>query len=112
MKLGSWICSGRTFGGYCFLFILHPLQVMHRVTSLAEQIVAVLLEVVDDKNKTSRRIAAASGRTGGSQRHRAPGQIGGQCPSLYLQRVPFPTELDHARVEEYNAVRELLLKHQ
>jgi len=115
-------------------YILHPLRVMLRVSSSEERIAAVLHDVVEDtkvslealilEGFSSRVIAAVEAltkRPGESRLEAAERaaanviarevKLADNAENMDLRRIRFPTERDYARVEEYKAVREVLLKH-
>ena len=115
-------------------YILHPLRVMLRVSSSEERIAAVLHDVVEDttvslealilEGFSSGVIAAVKALTKrpGESRLEAADRaaanviarevkLADNTENMDLRRIRFPTERDHARVEEYKAVREVLLKH-
>lgn len=69
-------------------YILHPLRVMLRVQGDSERIVAVLHDVVEDT---------------------AFVKLADNAENMDLGRIPAPTAADFARLEEYEAVRALLL---
>jgi guanosine-3',5'-bis(diphosphate) 3'-pyrophosphohydrolase len=116
-------------------YILHPLRVMLRVTSLHEQIAAVLHDVVEDTNVSLQSLSAegfppdvilaieALTKRPGESRMQAAERaaanaiarqvkLADNAENSDLSRISNPSERDYARVEEYKAVRELLLKHQ
>ncbi len=113
-------------------YILHPLRVMLRVESCEERIAAVLHDVVEDTDTTLDDLA----REGFSQQvieavealTKRPGEgrlqaaaraarnniaqavkLADNSENMDLSRIPDPTEKDRARLEEYKAVRALLL---
>lgn len=116
-------------------YILHPLQVMLRVTSMQERMVAVLHDVVEDTDVCLQdlisegfpsdvisAIEALTKRAGESRIQAAERaaanaiarqvKLADNAENMDLRRISNPTERDYARLEEYKAVRELLLKHQ
>jgi len=116
-------------------YILHPLRVMLRVTSSEERIAAVLHDVVEDTSVSLQSlisegfssdvilaIEALTKRPGESRMQAAERaavnaiarkvKLADNAENMDLSRISNPTERDYARVEEYRAVRELLLKHQ
>ena len=115
-------------------YILHPLRVTMRVTSLQERMAAVLHDVVEDTSVTLQdlisegfpsdvilAIEALTKRPGESRIQAAERaaanvmarqvKLADNAENMDLSRISNPTERDYARVEEYTAVRELLLKH-
>src|SRR5687767_6202692 len=113
--------------------ILHPLRVMLRMDGEHERMVAALHDVVEDspwtleqlsqegfpapvvaavealtKRKGETRLDAAA-RAGGNPIARAV-KLADNAENMDLSRIANPTEKDYARLEEYRAVRELLLK--
>jgi (p)ppGpp synthase/HD superfamily hydrolase len=115
-------------------YILHPLRVMLRVSSEHERIAAVLHDVVEDTDvsldqlvaegfppEVIAAIDALTKRPGESRidaAHRAAAdQVGRKvkladnAENMDLSRIQNPSPRDLARVEEYKAVREILLGH-
>lgn len=113
-------------------YILHPLRVMLRVQGENERIAAVLHDVVEDSSFTLEQLAsegfpaeiiqalAALTKQPGESRlaaaQRASENAIALCVKLSdntdnmdLSRIPHPSEKDKARLEEYKAVRALLL---
>lgn len=116
-------------------YILHPLRVMLRVASPHERMAAVLHDVVEDTSVSLQglisegfpsdvisAIKALTKRPGESRLEAAERaaadsiarqvKLADNAENMDLGRIPNPTERDYARVEEYKAVRELLLKRQ
>lgn len=116
-------------------YILHPLRVMLRVTSPEERMAAVLHDVVEDtcvslqdlisegfSSEVVSAIEALTKRSGESRIQAAERaainviarqvKLADNTENMDLRRIQNPTERDYARVEEYKAVRALLLKHQ
>jgi guanosine-3',5'-bis(diphosphate) 3'-pyrophosphohydrolase len=116
-------------------YILHPLRVMLRVTSPEERMAAVLHDVVEDTSVTLQgliaegfspdvitAIEALTKRPGESRLQAAERaaantiarqvKLADNAENMDLSRISNPTERDYARLEEYKAVRELLLKNQ
>lgn len=114
-------------------YILHPLRVMLRVTSSEERMAAVLHDVVEDTSVTLQglvaegfpsdvisAIEALTKRPGESRMQAAERaaanaiarqvKLADNAENMDLSRISNPTERDYARLEEYKAVRELLLK--
>lgn len=112
-------------------YILHPLRVMLRVNSNAERIAAVLHDVVEDTPVTLDMLAAegfavevldaiaALTKHPGESRMEAAKRaaknpialavkLADNAENMDLSRIPRPNEKDHARLEEYKAVRALL----
>ena len=115
-------------------YILHPIQVMLRVTGTEARIAAVLHDVVEDsdltieelriegfsetvleavealtKRKDENRIEAAM-RAAANEIARVV-KLADNTENMNLGRIPNPTEKDFARMEEYEKVREILLGH-
>ena len=113
-------------------YILHPLRVMLRVSSEHERIAAVLHDVVEDTDVSLERLVAegfpseviaavdALTKRPGESRldaaHRAAAdkigrkvKLADNAENMDLSRIQNPTTRDIARVEEYKAVREILL---
>ena len=116
-------------------YILHPLRVMLRVTSPEERMAAVLHDVVEDtcvslqdlisEGFSSEVVSAIKALTKRSGEFRIQAaeraainviarqvKLADNTENMDLRRIQNPTERDYARVEEYKAVRALLLKHQ
>ena len=114
-------------------YILHPLRVMLRMRSPEERMAAVLHDVVEDTEVSLQSlllegfspgviaaVEALTKRPGESRlqaAERAAGNViarqvklADNAENMDLSRIPFPTERDYARVEEYKAVREVLLR--
>jgi guanosine-3',5'-bis(diphosphate) 3'-pyrophosphohydrolase len=115
-------------------YILHPLRVMLRVSSPQERMAAVLHDVVEDTHVSLHSLVAegfspeviaaidALTKRPGESRLQAAERAGANtiacrvkladnAENMDLSRIAHPTERDHARIEEYKAVRELLLQH-
>lgn len=113
-------------------YILHPLRVMLRVESTEERIVAVLHDVVEDTDVTLDilrssgfspavidAVEALTKRPGEGRLEAAARaarnkiarvvKLADNAENMDLSRIPAPTEKDRARLEEYKAVRALLL---
>jgi guanosine-3',5'-bis(diphosphate) 3'-pyrophosphohydrolase len=113
-------------------YIFHPLKVMLRVEGAAERIAAVLHDVVEDTTVTFEDLAKegfsqqvleavrALTKRPGETRMAAAGRaaqnkvalavkLGDNAENLDLARIPNPTPKDYARLEEYKAVRALLV---
>ena len=113
-------------------YILHPLRVMMRVSTLEEKIVAVLHNVVEDTDVTLEWLSEEGFSTevieavdSVTKRHgesrlqaaaRAKSNLIGlvvkladNAENLDLSRIPNVTSKDHARLKEYEAVRRFLL---
>lgn len=113
-------------------YILHPLRVMLRVSSMEERIVAVLHDVVEDTAVTLEQLA----QEGFSQQiieavqalTKLPGEsriqaacraklnpiartvkLADNAENMDLSRISEPTEKDFARIREYEEVRAILL---
>ncbi|GAA0760933.1 HD domain-containing protein [Ideonella azotifigens] len=114
-------------------YILHPLRVMLRVSGEHARMAAVLHDVVEDTDVTLARLAAegfapevvaaveALTKRPGETRMAAAARaavdtiarsvkLADNAENMDLSRIPNPTEKDHARLEEYRAVRALLLQ--
>ncbi|MBL8747856.1 MAG: HD domain-containing protein [Planctomycetes bacterium] len=114
-------------------YILHPLRVMLRVAGENERIVAVLHDVVEDTNVSLADLTAAGfapavvaavdaltkrpGETRITAAHRAAAdpvaravKLADNTENMDLSRIPSPTERDMVRLEEYRAVRAILLR--
>jgi (p)ppGpp synthase/HD superfamily hydrolase len=115
-------------------YILHPLRVMFRLQGEHERMAAVLHDVVEDssswplerlsqegfpapviaavealtKRKGETRLDAAA-RAALNPIARAV-KLADNAENMDLSRIENPTAKDYARLEEYKAVRELLLK--
>ena len=113
-------------------YILHPLRVMFRVEGEYAQIAAVLHDVVEDTPVTIAQLIAegfpppvieavnALTKLPGESRIDAARRatlnpiarivkLADNAENMDLSRIAVPTEKDFARLEEYKAVRELLL---
>ncbi|RDJ00588.1 HD domain-containing protein [Dyella solisilvae] len=113
-------------------YILHPLRVMFRMNSLAERIVAVLHDVVEDSGVTlellkaegfpEEVISAVDALTKRQGEPRADAarrakqdpiarlvKLADNAENMDLSRIAEPTERDYARLEEYKVVRSILL---
>ncbi|SEO01685.1 HD domain-containing protein [Duganella sp. CF517] len=113
-------------------YILHPLRVMLRVTSAHERMAAVLHDVVEDTPVSLRQLVeegfapevigavdALTKRPGESRidaaRRAAADPVARQvkladnAENMDLSRIENPTDRDFARLEEYKAVRAILL---
>jgi len=113
-------------------YILHPLRVMLRVLSDHERIAAVLHDVVEDTDVTLQQLVAegfppqvvaavdaltklpGESRLQAAQRAAANTiarqvKLADNAENMDLSRIEHPTERDFARVEEYKAVRAILL---
>ena len=113
-------------------YILHPIRVMLRVQTEAERITAVLHDVVEDtevsledlekagfsaeildavdaltKRREETRLEAAA-RAVNNPIARVV-KIADNAENMDLSRINNPTEKDFARLEEYRAVRDVLL---
>jgi guanosine-3',5'-bis(diphosphate) 3'-pyrophosphohydrolase len=113
-------------------YILHPIRVMLSVKTLDEQIAAVLHDTVEDTSVTLEDLANAGfssdivtavhaltktdgeGRLAAAQRavqntiaRRV--KLADLADNMNLSRIPNPTSKDHARLEEYKRVRQILL---
>jgi GTP diphosphokinase / guanosine-3',5'-bis(diphosphate) 3'-diphosphatase len=114
-------------------YILHPLRVMLSVTGLNEQMAAVLHDVVEDtamtlenlhdegfseevieavatltKSLGETRLAAAQRAVLNPIARRV--KLADVTDNMDLSRIAEPTEKDYARLQEYEAVRRLLLE--
>ena len=113
-------------------YILHPLRVMLRVNSEHERIAAVLHDVVEDSDVSLEHLIAegfapevisaidaltkrpdesrveAAHRAGADPIARVV-KLADNAENMDLTRIQNPTERDFARVEEYKAVREILI---
>lgn len=115
-------------------YILHPLRVMRMVTTVSEQLAAVLHDVVEDTDWTFEALAAegfpdeviealrALTKTKGEDKMVAAQRaaehsiarnvkLADVCDNMNLARIPQPTEKDFARQEKYKQVRSLLIEH-
>jgi GTP diphosphokinase / guanosine-3',5'-bis(diphosphate) 3'-diphosphatase len=113
-------------------YILHPLRVMLRMGTVAERIVAVLHDVVEDSEVTleflrsegfSPEIVSAvdaltkrpgESRTDAAYRAKQDAiarlvKLADNAENMDLSRIAEPTERDFARLEEYKVVRSILL---
>ncbi|WP_431102908.1 HD domain-containing protein [Roseateles noduli] len=113
-------------------YILHPLRVMFRLEGDEERIAAVLHDVVEDTSVTLERLAAegfsaavvaavdALTKRQGETRLQAAVRaaanpiarvvkLADNAENLDISRIPKPTARDFERMEEYRAVRRLLL---
>jgi GTP diphosphokinase / guanosine-3',5'-bis(diphosphate) 3'-diphosphatase len=113
-------------------YVLHPLRVMLRVEGTSERIAAVLHDVVEDTSVTLDDLAAegfnseildavrALTKLPGETRMEAAQRasvnkialavkLADNAENMDLGRIANPTAKDHARIEEYKAVRAVLL---
>lgn len=113
-------------------YILHPLRVMLRMETEHERIVAVLHDVIEDTSVTLAQLAAegfptmvidavrALTKLPGESRLKAAARAAGNpialavkladnSDNMDMSRIAQPTVKDMARLEEYKAVRILLL---
>lgn len=113
-------------------YILHPLRVMLRVDQPNERMAAVLHDVVEDTPVTLAELAAQGfpaavldavaaltklpGETRVDAAKRAAAdpvalevKLADNAENMDLSRISNPTDKDYARIEEYKAVRALLL---
>ncbi len=113
-------------------YILHPIRVMLRVQSEAERIAAVLHDVVEDTEITMDDLAQAGfsievleavdaltkrkGETRLEAAARAASnsiarivKLADNTENMDISRIENPTEKDFARIDEYKAVRKLLV---
>lgn len=113
-------------------YILHPLRVMLSLAGTDEKIVGVLHDVVEDTSVTLAQLSAegfspaviaaveALTKQPGESRIAAAARaacnplartvkLADNAENMDLTRIPHPTEKDLARLEEYKAVRTLLL---
>ncbi|HEY9132890.1 MAG TPA: HD domain-containing protein [Dyella sp.] len=113
-------------------YILHPLRVMLRVNSTWERMAAVLHDVVEDSPVTLDKLReegfpleviaavdALTKRKGESRLDAARRarqdpvavvvKLADNAENMDLSRIIEPTERDYARLEEYKAVRSILL---
>jgi (p)ppGpp synthase/HD superfamily hydrolase len=116
-------------------YILHPLRVMLRLRDDDARIVAVLHDVLEDTPLTRAALEAegfsapildaldALTKRPGETRMQAAARaavvplarrvkLADNAENSDLSRIPAPTARDHARLEEYAAVRALLLAHE
>ena len=114
-------------------YILHPLRVMLRVTSVHERMAAVLHDVVEDTSVSLQQLIAEGfppqviaavdaltkrpGESRAQAAQRASTNLIGRevkladnAENMDLTRIQNPSARDFARVEEYKVVREILLK--
>jgi GTP diphosphokinase / guanosine-3',5'-bis(diphosphate) 3'-diphosphatase len=113
-------------------YILHPLRVMLRVDTLEERMAAVLHDVIEDTTVTLEQlqregfseavlqaVEALTKRTG-ETRLMAAGRaaqnpiarvvkLADNAENMNISRIANPTEKDFQRLEEYKAVRAILL---
>jgi (p)ppGpp synthase/HD superfamily hydrolase len=114
-------------------YILHPLRLMLAVTTPHERMTAVLHDVVEDtpitlddlksegfptevleavhaltKTKGESRIAAA--RRAANNPIARVVKLADVTDNMDISRIPQPTEKDHARINEYEQVKALLLE--
>lgn len=113
-------------------YILHPLRVMLRVTSVHERMAAVLHDVVEDTPVSLQQLVAegfapevitavealtkhpGESRIDAARRAAADPvarqvKLADNAENMNLSRIENPTERDFARLEEYKAVRAILL---
>ena len=113
-------------------YILHPLRVMLRVSTEHERMAAVLHDVVEDTPVTLEQLTsegfppsvvaaveALTKRTGETRLEAARRaamntiarsvKLADNAENMDLSRIANPNEKDYARLEEYKAVRALLL---
>jgi GTP diphosphokinase / guanosine-3',5'-bis(diphosphate) 3'-diphosphatase len=113
-------------------YILHPLKVMLRVTTEYERISAVLHDVIEDSNVTIEQLRSegfpeevlraltALTKLSGESRIEAAKRasldpiarivkLADNAENMDLSRIPNPSNSDFQRLEEYKAVRALLL---
>jgi (p)ppGpp synthase/HD superfamily hydrolase len=113
-------------------YILHPIQVMLRVSGTEARIAAVLHDVVEDsiftiedlrkegfsttvleavaaltKKDSESRLEAASRATKNEIARIV--KLADNAENMNLGRIANPTDKDHARLEEYKKVREILI---
>jgi (p)ppGpp synthase/HD superfamily hydrolase len=116
-------------------YILHPLKVMLRLQGAHERMAAVLHDVVEDTPVTLDELAkegfdpqvlaaveALTKRPGETRLQAAARaarhpvalvvKLADNAENMDLSRIAKPTDKDHARLQEYQAVRELLVKAQ
>jgi (p)ppGpp synthase/HD superfamily hydrolase len=115
-------------------YIMHPLRVMLRVGSQHERMAAVLHDVVEDTPVSLADLAAEgfppdvlaaidalTKRPGESRMDAAQRaatdpvarqvKLADNAENMDLSRIPSPSERDFARLEQYQAVRAILLAH-
>ena len=113
-------------------YILHPIRVMLSVNTLDEQIAAVLHDTVEDTSVTLDDLTDAGfssdivtavqaltkmdgeSRLGAAQRAvqntvARQVKLADVADNMDMRRIPNPTSRDHARLEEYKRVRQILL---
>ena len=113
-------------------YILHPIRVMLSVKTLDEQIAAVLHDTVEDTSVTFEDLADAGfssdiitavqalTKMEGESRLEAAQRavrntvarqvkLADVADNMDLSRIPSPTSKDHARLEEYKRVRQILV---
>jgi len=113
-------------------YILHPLRVMLAVNSEHERMAAVLHDVVEDSDITYddlisegfptevvdavRLLTRAKGASRIDAARKAIRnpiarvvKLADVADNMDMSRIPNPTEKDHARLKEYEQVREILL---
>jgi (p)ppGpp synthase/HD superfamily hydrolase len=113
-------------------YILHPLRVMLRVSSLHERMAAVLHDVVEDTpvsldqlrvegfpQEVLAAVEALTKRPGETRLQAAARaarnpvartvKLADNAENMDLSRISQPTEKDFARLKEYEAVRDLLM---
>lgn len=116
-------------------YILHPLRVMLRLQSEHERMAAVLHDVVEDTKVTLENLRTTGfpeevvaavecltkrpgeSRVDAARRAAADPiarvvKLADNAENMDMSRLPSPTEKDYARLEEYKAVREILLTYQ
>lgn len=114
-------------------YILHPLRVMLHMKSEQERIVAVLHDVIEDASVTLMQLTdegfssividavQALTKLPGESRLAAAARaaknpialavkLADNSENMDMSRIPQPTAKDIARLEEYKAVRDLLLR--
>lgn len=114
-------------------YILHPLRVMLHMKSEQERIVAVLHDVIEDTSVTLAQLATEgfsptvidavraltklpweSRLAAATRAARNPialaVKLADNSDNIDMSRIPHPTVKDIARLEEYKAVRDLLLR--
>jgi GTP diphosphokinase / guanosine-3',5'-bis(diphosphate) 3'-diphosphatase len=114
-------------------YILHPLRVMLHMKSEHERIVAALHDVIEDTSVTLTQLAAegfsaividavrALTKLPWESRLKAAARaarnpialavkLADNSDNMDMSRIPHPTAKDIARLEEYKAVRDLLLR--
>lgn len=114
-------------------YIIHPVRVMLRVSTIEERISAVLHDVVEDSDITleelrhegfseiilqaiealtkrpgENRIQAALRAVSNSTARNV--KLADNAENMDLRRIPNPTDNDYARMKEYERVREILLR--